>query len=162
MGISELELLRLSEPFLDACYIRKITHKNTILYIALDCSIPCLDQWKLVSVLWSEHRSTLNFGSDVKIRVRQAVNMILLLVLIPKINLISSVARGQFCSDVSVILDCKLTSCVFFHTSVCCSGVKNRLDNSSTQAIIYFVPCWLLFWNVCKLIVHINVKLKWS
>lgn len=40
VGISELELVRLlSEPFLDACYIRKLTDENTELYVVLDCRI---------------------------------------------------------------------------------------------------------------------------
>lgn len=43
-----------------------------------------------------------SFGSCVKIRVRRAVNRSLLLVLIPKINLICWMARGQFCFDVPV------------------------------------------------------------
>lgn len=98
--------------------------------------------------LWSEE--TRNFCSDVKIKVRQAVNMILLLVSTLKINQIFSVARGQSCSDVSVIIDCKLTSCTSMFSSHQCWLQQLKKSGKKTRELL---PSNLLFCSLLDVFV---------
>lgn len=113
-----------------------------ILYIPLDYSIPVGINES------SEHRWTLNFCSDIKITVGWAVNMILLFAVFPQINSICSVARGQFFSDVSVNIDCKLTSCalIFSFTPMFAAAVYKR-ENEQTNPLEYKnnLYCYCLF-----------------
>lgn len=87
-----------------------------MLYVVLDCRISSVWINESVSVCCGVNRGGA-FLSDGEIRARQAVNMLLLLVLIPKINVICSVAGGHFfCSDVSLITDGTLTTCALIHS----------------------------------------------